>query len=239
MRNQQLSTLENQDKQLLISLYLGDGCFLTNEGSKRTQVKTSCIQKDYLIWKKSLCVNLQSNEVTDHINMGYKKFAPIYRWSIPTQDSITEIVNMSLEEKLNNLDELGLALWFYDDGSLHHEKLFYNLCTHAFSYQDQLIIKKVLERKFNISATLRTENKKDGRQFYYLSVNKFSGAFEVSEILNKYHLNCFDYKVWSSSTSLLWRTLQEEWKSRNPDNIVNFRKYMKYTLKTKQYQGMI
>lgn len=239
MRNQQLSTLENQEKQLLISLYLGDGCFRTSEVSNRTQVITSCIQKDYLLWKKSLCVNLQSREVTDHINMGYKKYAPIYKWSIPTQDSITEIANMSLEEKVNNLDELGLALWFYDDASMHKEKLFYNLCTHAFSYEDQLIFIEALERKFNISATLRLENKKDGRKFYYLSVNKFNGAFEVSEILNKYHIDCFDYKVWSSSTSLLWRTLQEEWKSRNPDNIVNFRKYMKYTLKTKQYRGMI
>lgn len=43
------------------------------------------------------------------------------------------INQMPLKEVLDNLDDLGLALWFYDDGSLHQTKLFYNLCTHKFS----------------------------------------------------------------------------------------------------------
>lgn len=42
---------------------------------------------------------------------------------------------MDIETALNLMDDLGVALWFYDDGSLHKTKLFYNLNTQAFSQE--------------------------------------------------------------------------------------------------------
>lgn len=64
-----------------------------------------------------------------------------------------------------------------------------------------------------VKPTLRTERKKDGRIFYYLSFNKFDGAAIISDILSKLPIEELRYKLWSSETSQRWRTLQEQWKS--------------------------
>lgn len=56
---------------------------------------------------------------------------------------------------------------------------------------------------------LRTEKKKDGRIFYYLCINKYKGAAIISQILNKYPVNCYSYKRWSSETILQWSKVQE------------------------------
>lgn len=50
------------------------------------------------------------------------------------------------------MDDLGLAMWFYDDGSLHQTKLFYNLNTQAFSKETNEQIIVLFLAKYNIHA---------------------------------------------------------------------------------------
>ncbi|MCG8399364.1 hypothetical protein LWS67_23025, partial [Bacillus atrophaeus] len=48
---------------------------------------------------------------------------------------------------------------------------------------------------------------------YYLGINKYEGANIISEILSRYPLNCYSYKLWSSETIQKWSKLQEQLKS--------------------------
>ena len=117
-------------------------------------------------------------------------------------------------------------MWFLDDGSLHKVKNFYNLCTHSFSLEDNILIKDKLNFKFGTDFRITSELKKDGRKFYYLSIRKIGGANIISDILSKYPIESMKYKLWSSETIHEWSTLQEKWKSQD-SNLINFEKFAK------------
>lgn len=123
-----------------------------------------------------------------------------------------EFTEFTTQDILDNLDLLGLALWFYDDGSLHKRDLYYNLNTQKFP-------KYIQEGTFipwfdslGITAKLRCDNKR-GKDLYYLGINKYEGANIISEILSRYPLECYSYKLWSSETIQKWNNLQEQVKS--------------------------
>lgn len=136
---------------------------------------------------------------------------------------------MPLQDILPLLNDLGIAMWFYDDGSLHKTKLFYNLNTQALSkeFQEEYLIP--FFNKLNIYPKIQVENKKDGRQYWYLRIGKFSGALEISQILSKYPIDCYSYKLWSSETMQKCSKLQEELKKQNK----TFRDFAPYSLSCK------
>ena len=235
MGNQQLYSLTNNEIQLLLSLYFGDGSYNKQSLNGDYSVITSCIHKDSLEYKKTLLNTLNSSEIVYKKNAGYKKDGMIYSWTINTNKANTDIYLTSFEKKLEMLDELGIALWFYDDGSLHKKALFYNLCTHAFTIEQQeLILKRLLD--FGIKGHLLRELKKDGRVFYYISINKCDGAHIISQIMNKVKIDSMSYKLWSSTTIQEWSTLQEEWKSK--ESTKSFTSFVRsYNAKKKLQEG--
>jgi hypothetical protein len=213
MENQQLYSLENNLGQLLLTAKLGDGHLTTPSTiNSNSKYSTNCKYLEYLKYKKEILGDLGFN--INYINKNGYNQTPIYTLASKAHECITYVKNLSLEETLLNLNKLGVALWFYDDGSLHKDKLFYNLNTHKFSKQEQEELFIPFLNTFNIYPKLTKEVKKDGRVFYYLRISKFEGAYEISEILKTIDLNCYKYKLWSSETSLKWRKLQAELKSR-------------------------
>lgn len=223
MGNQQLCVLTDNEIQLLISSYFGDGCFCKSGSNIEYDVRLSCIHESSLLFKKNLLSSLQSSDIKLVDNSkGFNKKGFIYRLSLNSDKRISEVYHLTFEEKLDLLNDLGLALWFYDDGSLHKNKMYYNLCTHSFTYEQNTIIAEKL-KKFNIKATLTKETKKDGRIFWYIQVGKYNGAKYVSECLSKYNIPELSYKAWSSSTMTQVSTLQEEWKRRGQiSSLANF-----------------
>ena len=207
-------SLNESQKQVILSGLLGDG-YIHTTNSNSTYYITNCKFREYIDFKKSLLGDLAKS--IDFIEQnGYCK-TPIYILRTKSSPVIKLWKDSNLEAILNNLTELGVALWFYDDGSLHKTNLFYNLNTHSFS-------KEVQERYFipffnslGIYPKIQVERKKDGRIFYYLRIGKFSGADRVSTILEKYPIGCYSYKRWSSETIQRWSKFQEELKSTGID----------------------
>ena len=78
--------------------------------------------------------------------------------------NITKLHNLSLEDKLDLLDELGLALWFYDDGSLHKKNGFFNLNTHSFNEEIHQDVLKPYFEKLGLKPDIYKDKKKDGRE---------------------------------------------------------------------------
>lgn len=216
MKNRQsaANSLSNRQLQVLLTGKFGDGCLYKNKGlNANFMYSTNSINKEIVEFKINLLEDLASNSgIRENINLGFKRNI-IYTGNSKTSPLITELYNENWKNSLEKLDELGLALWFYDDGSLHKNKLFYNLNTQKYSKEDNEYIAKYLYKKWNIKAIPTIERKKDGREFWYLRIRKFEGAFIISEILNKYYLNCYSYKIISSETIQKWSKLQEELKS--------------------------
>lgn len=216
------SNLSNEQIQVILTGKFGDGCFAVNGRAKyhpewnfNIRYQTNSINKDYLEFKKSLLGDLVTSDIKSVYNSGYKK-SIIYTLVTKCDSEITKLSQLNIEESLKLMDELGLALWFYDDGSLHKTKEFYNLNTHAFSkeVQEDVII-PFLKNKFNISAKLTKEVKQDGRIFWYLRIGKFDGAFIIANILSKYYIESYNYKIISSETIQRWSKLQEQLKSED------------------------
>lgn len=212
MGNQQLCGLTREQLQVLLTGKFGDGCFTTpmtiNGNSKYS---TNCIHREYLEYKKLLLGNI-SLKISFNPTNGYAN-KPIYILTTQCLPEITYLRNLDLESSLNLMDDLGIALWIYDDGSLHKNKLFYNINCQNISQeiQEDLFIPYLL--KFGIKAKSTVERKQDGRIFYYLRISKYEGAYEISKFLKKYYVNCYSYKIWSSTTIQKWSKLQEELKS--------------------------
>ena len=209
--NQQLQALSREQLQVFLSGRFGDGT-ITTTNSNSTYYKTNCKFREYLEYKQKLLGSM-SKDITYLEENGYCK-TPIYNLRSCSSNVLKYIKELPLEEVLNMLDDLGIALWIYDDGSLHKSNLFYNINTQALSkeFQEEHLIP--FFNKWNIFPKLQVENKKDGKQYWYLRVPKYEGAAEISKILDKYPINCYSYKRWSSETIQKWSKLQEQLKSQ-------------------------
>lgn len=208
-----LSLNKNQE-QVIISGLLGDGC-ITTTNTNSTYFITNCKYEEYIDYKSALLGNLFKHK---HLQLenGYCK-TPIYILRSKSCFILQSYKKTSLSLLLSKLTDLGIALWFYDDGSLHKKNLFYNLNTHSFTKEEQ---EKYIIPFFNtlgIYPKLQIERKKDGRIFWYLRIGKFSGADKISAILEKYPINCYSYKRWSSEAIQKWSKFQEKLKSTNID----------------------
>lgn len=210
--------LSNEQIQVLLTGKFGDGCLSTPKSCVDNSLYSSnSIHEEYVDFKIKLLGNLASKKSRISSN-GYAK-TPIWQFHTHVSPDITKIKNMDIETALNLMDDLGVALWFYDDGSLHKTKLFYNLNTQAFSQEINQDLFVPFLSKFGIFAKPTMERKRDGREFWYLRISRYEGAYEITQLLNKYPVHCYNYKVWSSETIQNWSKLQEQLKSIDATNL--------------------
>jgi hypothetical protein len=182
--------ITNQQKQVLLSGLLGDGCIKYGKNPSY-----NCMYREYMKYKRNLLGKLAHSEVIENNNAGYKKGSKIYNFTAHRNEYANYISTAPLKDTIKDLDELGLALWILDDGSLHRKNYFYNINTHSFSRNDEenILIPKLNE--FGIYPKILTEKKKDGRVFSYLYISKWNGAMVISRILRKYMVDCYKYKL--------------------------------------------
>lgn len=207
MGNKQLYNFTREQTQVFLTARLGDGCIsTTNSGS---YIYTSnCKYLEYLEFKKTI---IGKGKIKFLERNGYSQ-TPIYTYYGGAYPELQLIKNLTIKEVVDNLDELGIALWFYDDGSLHKRDLYYNLNTQKFPLEVQEEIFIPFFKTIGIEAKVRRDNN-HSRPLYYLGINKYEGAYIVSSILSKYPIKCYSYKLWSSETIQKWSKLQEQLKS--------------------------
>jgi len=183
-----MEKLTNEQRQVLLSGILGDGHL------KNGRAIFSCIHKEYMELKKKLLGDL-SLLVERKQNSGFKKDAFIYKLGTLAHPEIKEMEKYSTKRILEEIDELGIALWIADDGSRHKKNNFYNINTHALPRYEEEQHLLPFFNSIGIFPRITTETKKDGRCFSYLYIPKWEGAMELSRILRKLELNCYDYKL--------------------------------------------
>jgi hypothetical protein len=206
-----MKKLTNNQRQVLLSGILGDGSLRKGRGY------FSCIHKEYMELKKNLLGEI-ALLVEKKQNSGYKKDAFIYSLYTIKHPEILEMETYSIEKILSELDELGIALWLADDGSRHKKNNFYNLNTHAINRDIEENIIIPFFNKINIFPKITTETKKDGRCFSYLYIPKWQGAMELSKMLRKLNLKCYDYKIMPFEIEELYFKLKDTKEFKNASN---------------------
>lgn len=196
--------LEEDDKQVIYASILGDGCACLRKPIKEKFLVLSSSKKMYLEYK---CVYLAKNLFSqtgfnpNSNSLGYNKKGIIYTKQSYSHPEITRISELPATEIVKLLNEVGFALWMFDDGSLHKKHLTYHLYTNSFSIDEVKEFIVLLEQLFNISGRLRFDRKKDGRCFPYIYFRKESSAI-ISTILEKYSNHELAYKIIPSSTTI-------------------------------------
>lgn len=184
--------LNNNQVQVILTGTFGDGSVRLLKTT--ASYTTNCKMKDYLEFKKELLGNIDTKDIN---RTDINGFSQTYIWNLRTNShpEIKEIHEKSLIEKLSMLDELGIAMWMYDDGSLHNRLRFYNLNTHAFSEQDNRVISDFLNKRLGIYSRVMIERKKDGRVFYYIYIPPCGGAYKLSDIMSQFPIESYKYKI--------------------------------------------
>lgn len=97
---------------------------------------------------------------------------------------------------INEIDELGLSIWYLDDGS--YNKKYGGQCslsTDAYSLEENEIIKEFIEFKFNIKSSITKHyDKRYDKYRYRILFSKAEGE-KLRNIVSKYTPECLKYKI--------------------------------------------
>lgn len=211
---------KHQANGFIIGNVLGDGCMyryfvkgkVGDSNRDRTRVNLSIChcekQLDYLLWKESVirayikfCNLIKDGSKKEFVY--YKKQSLVestknlvYLYEKFYVDRV-KIVNKKL---LNRLTNLGMAVWFMDDGSLipHSYKedgsvraLKLRLHTSCFTYEEHLVMKKYFGAK-NIHFNIMKD-----REYYCLSTGCIESIKNFVEPIKPFIelVDCMKYKI--------------------------------------------
>lgn len=183
---------------ILVGILLGDG-YISKDG--RLEIGHSINQKDYLLFKKerlkyliytSYREQLINNKfIQCSIRSGTTPYLRLMRkiWYKP---------NKQLTEKMiNKINEEGLCYWYLDDGSLlfqrdkdgNIESRKGYLNTQGFTYEENLMLQKMLLNKYNIKTLIHKD-----KEYYRLYLNS-TELKKLIKIIFPYCPPCMYYKI--------------------------------------------
>lgn len=170
------SELTHRQKSILFGSLLGDSCIKSrNNSSAYLSVSHSNKQKSYIDWLyeefKSICVRPPQ----EYISKG--KYIT-YELASESRKDLKEIKNKVYTpvKKINSwwleqIDDLSLAVWYMDDGTLSYInkiKSIFSFATNSFTMEENYLLSNMLDIKFNIKSEVKPINKKDKIQYNLL-----------------------------------------------------------------------
>ena len=202
--NNQKAELDKTTKQILLGGLLGDGSLAKFKKSKNSFYREvhSLKQKDYLLWKQSKpkYFSPKVHECSNYDKRTNKEHHRIILWS-KVHPILTNYHNLLYnnrkknitEELLNQINNLGLAVWYMDDGYYHYSDYRCGFGTDCYTYEEQLLIKNWLKKKFNLQAQIHKRAKKNTNS--YTIVLPRNEADKLLRIIEPYILRSMHYKL--------------------------------------------
>lgn len=188
-----ISTYVNEEqKQVILGSILGDGSLRVEKDNCRLSLCHGEKQLNYLKWKVGLLGSLISEKIKES-KSGYCDNSVYY-----VSTRITAYLNQynTSDERrivrvLNNINDMGVAIWFMDDSSLAGSS--YRLHTESYTYNIQELFVAFFMRRYSICPKILSCNK-NNKTYYYLAFSKKDSAV-ISNILCKYGVVSMEYKV--------------------------------------------
>ena len=203
--------VENDLKQLLIGSLLGDGSFCSvgkHAKHKCLSIAHSIKQKDYLNFKWGILnkYNLVPpiKERTIH-EQRYTHDITECRFKTRLNPVFTEIRNNNYdetghkrvkEEFVKDLEPLGLAIWYMDDGYVTKNSCILSTC--SFTIEEQNILAKILLDKFDLHFNVGKHNNS-----MYLQAKDFP---KFKKLIDSYVIPSLQYKLVPYSKRVLYKS---------------------------------
>lgn len=186
------NALSKTQQQVLLGSILGDGSLRAETDNCRLSITQGEKQLNYLKWK----VDLLGNLITGKIREGKSGYCNNKVYAISTR--ITPELNVydcdeltQIKQVVSELDDLGVAIWYMDDGSKSGQTL--SLHTESFTYDSQLVFQQFFKEKYSIEPKIMT-SKKNNKIYYYLYFNT-SDSKILSTRLKSYIIPSMQYKL--------------------------------------------
>jgi len=218
--------LNKLQKSVLIGSLLGDGCIEKDNRRNGKNKGLGCNfreehserQKDYLEWKARI--------LSEQVKKVERDFGTVYQLRTKKDETYKQLRNewypngkkIVPKSLMENMNEIILAVWYFDDGDKikKEKKMKYlngltqcnraRISTHAFTYKENLFLRRILHKKFGILPNVEKEwkvlPKKQIREKYYrLHFNSRTRMFDkLMEIVKRqfYSLKipeCMKYKI--------------------------------------------
>ena len=191
--------LTNLQKEMIVGCLLGDGRLESRSKNKtvRLRIHHSDSQKSYLFWKYKILQNITSNSPKRSIYLDKRNNQEYYSWYFHTL-TIEELryfyeifykdgKKIIPKNIFDILTSLSLAVWLMDDGCNFKNSLVLN--TQSFSLKEQKVLINVLEKKYQLEATINKDRKN-----YRLRINK-ENSKRFKEIVKSYIIPFMKHKI--------------------------------------------
>lgn len=192
--------LSDYQSQVLIGLLLGDGCLERSKNSLGARLKVSqgIKQNEFAVWlyevfkdfvrtppkiKQTQRNGIRHEEVVFN-TLTHPCFKSFYKMFYP---SSKKVIPEGIDQFLN---PTAFAVWFMGDGSIKSKECKGRILnTQSFTRTDIERLMNILENKFNLRVSIRTQ--KDGLQIYISA----KSAFILNALLKDKILPSFTYKL--------------------------------------------
>ena len=221
-------SLTHIQKQCILGSLLGDASLGRDPKNimTRFRVSHSDKQRDYLFLKQDILRPFIRTEAKKFVNGGWGKF--IWCMStlcLPIFDNIWSLVyrgtqkgkpcRLITRDILDQLDEIGLAFWFMDDGSMNCNTTKvgvvpsqFSFATHRYSYEEQIIMQQWFKERWDLDVTI--EEDKRGRGYYLNSVGGKIVCEKLLSLVQPYIHESLAYKAASREVGNFWSTYTYE-----------------------------
>lgn len=170
-------SLSKEGKSLILGSLLGDGCLKIYKGYKNAKfsIRHTNDQKNYLLWKVE---KLRETHVLGTVSKGKpdgvsNQIKWIFQSNVSSQlTEIHEITHKKNQKRvkrkwLNHLTPLGLAIWWFDDGSLICHRRRGVFCTDNFTEKECVLLKNYLSKVWKIRVTIHPIHRKATGKKYF------------------------------------------------------------------------
>ena len=170
--------LSQEQQQIIFGGLLGDSYY--NRKTKIIKFSHSIKQEEYLNWKYSF---FNATDVSKfyfrYYKEGYENKSFEFKNKSGVLDDLYLFLNKNLYSNdgrkkislkyLKQLDALGLAIWWMDDGclSVHKGNRYGKLCTECFNYEEHILLQKYFKDIWGINVNIKVEKGK----YYFLHFN--------------------------------------------------------------------
>ena len=187
-----VGSLTQNQRSIIIGTLLGDGYMRIIPRRKNAflEVNHSSKQKDYVDWKYQELASIVKSGPKMRKGNGQRI---AYRFFTQCLPEITELYETFYQNgkkiipKDIRIDQLGLAVWFMDDGSRSGGSLYIN--TQQFATNDQERLQRMLEHDFNVSSTLNRD-----KEYMRIRIRK-EDAQKFCNLIQSYIPESMRYKL--------------------------------------------
>jgi len=227
-------------EQAILGSMCGDGYIRHN--NPRYEEVHSIKQRDYMLWKADILSNLNPRvDEFSSFDKRYDKYYDKIRMLIFDKKLFSKFRSMFYvndcgyktisEDILDKINELGLAVWYMDDGCYHYENNIVSLYSRMHDIDSQYNIQRFLKNRFNIECIVD-----DFYKYKYIRLNRES-TDNFLNIVRKYVPECMNYKLGldfdrKSNAKIINRDAKKKWKDENSEHVKEWSRI--YYLKNKE-----